>query len=202
MSIPKTISSDNGATDAAGEKPPVAFALRASPHAGNMLLAYTVQESRQARHMGFTFMGTTRDGDLAACVFCMSPQTPPAPMGPPDAVATSRNMLLSHTRTGDMSADAKGYSYHGVARDALGAEVHVFCMAPCIPREPVDEPAGEHKGNYSLAAIEFALIADDGLQFLRYWMVGHFDLIRKDWPDCPETVFPDEYRLTREPAAA
>lgn len=41
----------------------------------------------------------------------------------------------------------------------------------------------------SLAAIKFALETDDGLGFLHYWNEGEFDVIRSNWPECPEDVF-------------
>lgn len=39
------------------------------------------------------------------------------------------------------------------------------------------------------AAIEFALATDDGLTFLRLWLHGEFDVIRKEWPEAPSAVF-------------
>ncbi|AJY53312.1 hypothetical protein KO116_P200205 (plasmid) [Halomonas sp. KO116] len=41
----------------------------------------------------------------------------------------------------------------------------------------------------SVAAIQFALEAEEGLAFLRYWNQGDFDVIRKEWPEAPEDVF-------------
>jgi diguanylate cyclase (GGDEF)-like protein len=41
----------------------------------------------------------------------------------------------------------------------------------------------------ALAAIDFALKADEGLEFLRCWQRGDFDVIRKEWPDAPKAVF-------------
>ncbi|MDX9625917.1 hypothetical protein [Pseudomonas fragariae (ex Marin et al. 2024)] len=39
------------------------------------------------------------------------------------------------------------------------------------------------------AAIQFALRNGEGLQFLRHWNQGDFDVIRKEWPEVPEEVF-------------
>lgn len=39
------------------------------------------------------------------------------------------------------------------------------------------------------AAIAFALDNDEGLEFLRFWNEGEFDVIRKEWPEAPEEVF-------------
>ena len=41
----------------------------------------------------------------------------------------------------------------------------------------------------AVAAIQFALNDDDGMQFLRLWNGGDFDVIRREWPEAPEEVF-------------
>ncbi len=41
----------------------------------------------------------------------------------------------------------------------------------------------------AVEAIQFALETDDSISFLRLWNVGEFDIIRKEWPECPEAVF-------------
>lgn len=41
----------------------------------------------------------------------------------------------------------------------------------------------------AVAAIQFALETDQGLEFLRLWNEGEFDAIREDWPEAPESVF-------------
>jgi len=41
----------------------------------------------------------------------------------------------------------------------------------------------------AIAAIEFALKTDEGLEFLRCWHQGDFQAIRKEWPEAPEAVF-------------
>lgn len=43
--------------------------------------------------------------------------------------------------------------------------------------------------NAAVAAIQFALEDDDGLDFLSYWNAGEFDVIRRNWPEAPETVY-------------
>jgi hypothetical protein len=45
------------------------------------------------------------------------------------------------------------------------------------------------KQDAAVAAIEYALRTDEGLEFLRCWMYGNFEAIRNEWPDAPETVF-------------
>ncbi|QDJ96320.1 hypothetical protein Xoosp13_133 [Xanthomonas phage Xoo-sp13] len=41
----------------------------------------------------------------------------------------------------------------------------------------------------SVAAIQFALETDDGLEFLRLWNVGEFATLRKEWPEAPEAIY-------------
>lgn len=41
----------------------------------------------------------------------------------------------------------------------------------------------------SVAAIQFALDADAGIEFLRSWNQDDFDVIREKWPEAPEAVF-------------
>ncbi|RMR16852.1 hypothetical protein ALP90_200218 [Pseudomonas amygdali pv. ulmi] len=41
----------------------------------------------------------------------------------------------------------------------------------------------------AVAAIQFALVNDEGLQFLRHWNQCDFDVIRREWPEAPEEVF-------------
>ena len=40
-----------------------------------------------------------------------------------------------------------------------------------------------------IAAIMFALETSEGLEFLRAWMYGDWDVIRREWPDAPSSVF-------------
>lgn len=44
-------------------------------------------------------------------------------------------------------------------------------------------------GDAAIAAMKYALRVDEGMEFLRCWMHGDFDMIRKEWPDAPESVF-------------
>ena len=46
-----------------------------------------------------------------------------------------------------------------------------------------------HQTNAAVAAIEFALRTEEGIEFLRCWIHGDFPAIREEWPDCPEAVF-------------
>lgn len=41
----------------------------------------------------------------------------------------------------------------------------------------------------AVAAIQFALEDEDGIDFLRYWNEGEFDIVRRNWPDAPEAIY-------------
>jgi hypothetical protein len=43
--------------------------------------------------------------------------------------------------------------------------------------------------NSAVAAIQFALEDEDGLEFLRFWHQGDFDVLRQSWPNAPEAVY-------------
>lgn len=45
------------------------------------------------------------------------------------------------------------------------------------------------KNDAAVAAMQFAVDATEGMEFLRQWLYGNFDLIRKEWPEAPESVF-------------
>jgi hypothetical protein len=41
----------------------------------------------------------------------------------------------------------------------------------------------------AVAAIEYALKTEDGIDFLRHWNEGSFDICRKHWDDAPEACY-------------
>lgn len=48
----------------------------------------------------------------------------------------------------------------------------------------------EPKSNAAVEAIKFALTdGDHGMRFLHRWLHGDFDVIRREWPECPAAVF-------------
>lgn len=47
----------------------------------------------------------------------------------------------------------------------------------------------QQRGDAAVEAMKYALRTDEGMEFLRCWMQGDFDAIRKEWPDAPESVF-------------
>lgn len=59
---------------------------------------------------------------------------------------------------------------------------NVLTLRPA--KQKTDRPSDS-----AIAAMKYALTTDEGLEFLRCWMHGEFDAIRREWPDAPETVF-------------
>ena len=41
----------------------------------------------------------------------------------------------------------------------------------------------------AVAAIQFALETDEGLDFLRCWNEGEFDTLREEWPEAPDSIY-------------
>ena len=41
----------------------------------------------------------------------------------------------------------------------------------------------------SVAAIKFAVDADDGMQWLRNWNEGEFEICRREWPEAPDECY-------------
>lgn len=44
-------------------------------------------------------------------------------------------------------------------------------------------------GAAAVAALQFALTAEDGIAFLRLWNEGEFDACRREWPEAPVAVY-------------
>lgn len=86
------------------------------------------------------------------------------------------------------------FVYHRLQEDA----VHAFGGTPCEAVSKVLSQLGkpwmlnditEVNADAAVAAIQFTLNDDDGMQFLRLWNEGDFDAIRREWPDAPKDVF-------------
>jgi len=67
----------------------------------------------------------------------------------------------------------------------------VLTLRPSKPKAP------PRCSDAAIEAMKYALKADEGMEFLRCWMYGEFDAIRKEWPDAPETVFIGADPLTK-----
>ena len=51
------------------------------------------------------------------------------------------------------------------------------------------KPKALQHSDAAIEAMKYALRTDEGMEFLRCWMHGDFDAIRKEWPDAPKSVF-------------
>jgi hypothetical protein len=45
------------------------------------------------------------------------------------------------------------------------------------------------RNNPAVAAIQFALEGDEGMEFLRCWNEGNFEACRREWPEAPEECY-------------
>lgn len=74
----------------------------------------------------------------------------------------------------------------------LGVQVGDFLEGEVVKGKLVLQPAVKtqpEKGDAAVAAMKYAVGADEGMAFLTCWLHGEFDAIRKEWPDAPEAVF-------------
>ena len=93
----------------------------------------------------------------------------------------STDVVAWMTEDGERVVPAK--TMEGAKRDggAMLSSMQPYTVA--LVRQPTNDAA--------VAAIEFALnlIDRSGLDFLQYWNQGDFDVLRKEWPEAPETVY-------------
>lgn len=110
--------------------------------------------------------------------------------------------LLSHMSESNSRMQELLFAYLSlsVARDGepaqkliAGQRLHVgldpsyVAATQCYGVQETPEPQGDTDA--AVAAIQFALRDDEGMEFLRCWNQGDFDSIRREWPDAPEEVF-------------
>lgn len=85
---------------------------------------------------------------------------------------------------------AAGLVSHGKQCKALGERLGDACMRLRLHyQEPFAAPVAAQGANAAVAAIQFALEADDGMTWLRCWNEGDFDACRNEWPGTPEECF-------------
>lgn len=58
---------------------------------------------------------------------------------------------------------------------------------PQMVSDAAPQPASEPGA--AVAAIRYALNADEGIEFLRCWQHGQFDVCRNEWPDAPKECY-------------
>jgi len=104
---------------------------------------------------------------------------------------------ISVSPTGEQpgrGADFYAYVFDLKQEDAVNAFGATPTEAVAEVLKLLDKPyvlaeAGKPNSDAAKAAIEFALSNGEGVQFLRLWNQGDFEVIRKEWPEAPEEVF-------------
>lgn len=91
---------------------------------------------------------------------------------------------ICHIGLKDLEYLQGGTDRHAVVRSGAVSKYKV----PLYTRSPCDT-ANNSDNEASIAAIQFALSAEEGMTFLRIWNEGEFDTIREEWPEAPEEVF-------------
>lgn len=91
---------------------------------------------------------------------------------------------VCHIGLKDLEYLQGGIDRHAVVRYGAVSKykVPLYTCPPC-------GEANQSGSDASVAAIQFALSAEDGMTFLRIWNEGEFDTIREEWPEAPEEVF-------------
>lgn len=91
---------------------------------------------------------------------------------------------ICHIGLKDLEYIQGGTDRHAVVRSGAVSKykVPLYTRTPCGTASHSDNDA-------SIAAIQFALSAEEGMTFLRIWNEGEFDTIREEWPEAPEEVF-------------
>ena len=91
---------------------------------------------------------------------------------------------ICHIGLEDLAYLQGGTDRHAVVRSGAASKY----KAPLYTRSPCGT-ASHSDNDASVAAIQFALSAEEGMTFLRIWNEGEFDTIREEWPEAPEEVF-------------
>ncbi|SFB54285.1 hypothetical protein SAMN05216248_11126 [Pseudomonas simiae] len=91
---------------------------------------------------------------------------------------------ICHIGLKDLEYIQGGTDRHAVVRSGAVSKykVPLYTRSPCGTASHADNEA-------SIAAIQFALSAEEGMTFLRIWNEGEFNTIREEWPEAPEEVF-------------
>ncbi len=69
----------------------------------------------------------------------------------------------------------------------LGPAPDILSYDTDAPDRPPAMGAGDQDA--AVAAIQFALDAEEGMAFLHRWNQGDFDVCRREWPEAPEAVY-------------
>lgn len=98
-----------------------------------------------------------------------------------DGKPTSGTLIIAY-EVGDKPMQVQLLRKLSVALNDLADEYESY------PNKCLKKPQNVYE-NPAVAAIQFALETDDGLNFLRLWNEGEFDVLRKEWSDAPEDVY-------------
>jgi len=157
------------------------------------------------RKIADTAFDIQRERQLSACNFCLAqaaeahaalasrPEPPAVDAGEKDAQAAINAIAaLAPLRMlpGDrIRCQCCGYEWGG----DLGIEGHAvncaYVIATSVPHTPPASRQEAPAASAAVSAITYALETDEGLEFLRAWIHGDWEVIRKEWPDAPSTVF-------------
>ena len=69
------------------------------------------------------------------------------------------------------------------------AHGHMAAVLAELARLKEENTKLQTQSDPAVAAIQYALETDEGLEFLRLWNQGCFPEIRKEWTDCPAECF-------------
>ncbi|SDR37395.1 hypothetical protein SAMN04490186_5745 [Pseudomonas grimontii] len=95
---------------------------------------------------------------------------------------------ICHIALKDLEYLQGGTDRHAVVRSGAVSKykLPLYTRPPC---GAFNQSALNSDSDASVAAIQFALSAEEGMTFLRIWNEGEFDTIREEWPEAPEEVF-------------
>lgn len=108
-----------------------------------------------------------------------------------DIASTILYHLAESILTAPASVEALTEERDSWRRVARRLEEEKQALARQLTTAPVggEVEALGHEMCAAVAAIQFALEADEGVQFLHLWNEGEFAVIREEWPEAPDAVF-------------
>lgn len=92
---------------------------------------------------------------------------------------------------GDLTDDqiANAVYLHPTIGYLTAAKERIRWLSRALEAAKKDEPDDVDGNAAAVAAIQFALETDCGLDFLRSWNEGDFESIRGEWPEAPESIY-------------
>jgi len=99
------------------------------------------------------------------------------------ALAEPAAVVTGFERGGDHEPIVKFSETFAMAR---GVSIGMRLFAHALEMPPA---AGRDSSEPAVAAIQFALAAEEGMAFLRCWNEGNFAACRREWPDAPDDCY-------------